>query len=525
MVNTTSSAVPIQMSAWNINGYKSRIVNNKLTDPSFLREIENDDIISLVETHNSNIDDKLSIPGFKRVKVKNRASTSAKSGGGLACFAKEKISKSIIPINNDNKDVIWIKIKKDIFDKKRDIYIGTVYLTPYRNNNDSSKNVLDLFAEILAFQKKGEVLLQGDFNARTGVDDNTITIDKYDDEHMVPVENLVQNIPNRNSEDKVPADHRGKELLEMCKSLGLLILNGRKVGDLFGAYTSFQWNGSSVVDYVLAANSIYSSISYFRVGNYVPWLSDHCALRYRLDSSLEQDDITIQKKADKKLDKLFWGEESPGKFVSTLALHEQEISSILDSPDTDAQNVVGRFQNLVKAVIQEGNFKKKRSKPRDDAPWFDGACRKSREEVTAMGKDLQNCPNNLEMRKSLGKIKKKFRKLVREKKRSHAKNIFDSMLNFNTRNKSKEFWNSLKRLNTEVGVDYVSCISQQSWIEHFKKVRRTDIEPIYPPDFDEPGPMDYPITLEELGAVGGVLKNGKASGIDLISYEILKCIF
>ena len=82
MVNTTSSAVPIQISAWNINGYKSRIVNNKLTDPSFLREIENDDIISLVETHNSNIDDKLSIPGFKRVKVKNRASTSAKSGGG-----------------------------------------------------------------------------------------------------------------------------------------------------------------------------------------------------------------------------------------------------------------------------------------------------------------------------------------------------------------------------------------------------------------------------------------------------------
>ena len=72
---------------------------------------------------------------------------------------------------------------------------------------------------------------------------------------MIPTENLSQDVHGRNSEDNVPSDHRGKELLEMCKSLGLLILNGRKVGDLFGKYTSFQWNGSSVVDYVLASNS------------------------------------------------------------------------------------------------------------------------------------------------------------------------------------------------------------------------------------------------------------------------------
>ena len=73
-------------------------------------------------------------------------------------------------------------------------------------------------------------------------------------------------------------------------------------------------------------------------------------------------------------------------------------------------------------------------------------------------------------------------------------------------------------------MDYVSCISQQSWIENFKKIRRTEDEPIYPPDFEESGLLDYLITLEELKDVEGVLKNGKASGIDLISYEMLKCI-
>ena len=118
---------------------------------------------------------------------------------------------------------------------------------------------------------------------------------------------------------------------------------------------------------------------------------------------------------------------------------------------------------------------------------------------------MQGCPNNLELRKSLNENKKNFRKLVREKKRSHAKSVFDNMMKFSGQKESKKFWNSLKRLNREQEMDYVSCISQHSWIEHFKKVQRTDTEPVYPPDFEEAGPLDYPITLEELGDGGGVL--------------------
>ena len=347
--------VPIQISSWNIHGFKSKIVDNKLNDPTFLKEVENDDIVSLVETHNNDFDDQLSIPGFKRVKVKNRPSNSNKSSGGLAYFAKDKIFDYITPINNNNADTLWIKLKKDIFDKKQDIYIGTVYLKPYKNNNDNSKKILELFEEILSFQKKGEVIVQGDFNARTNVDDDTITIDKFDDAFMIPTENLPQNIQSRNSEDSVAADHRGKELLELCKSLGLIILNGRKVGDLFGKYTSFQWNGCSVVDYVLASNSIYPSISYLKIGNFIPWLSDHCALRYTLDSCLENDSFE-QKKPKHSFEKLFWNEDSPRKFISILGLHEREIDEILNTPETQGKEMVEKFQKLMKDVVQEGNF-------------------------------------------------------------------------------------------------------------------------------------------------------------------------
>ena len=41
----------IQLSSWNIHGFKSKIVGNKLFDGDFLKEIENDDIVDILETH------------------------------------------------------------------------------------------------------------------------------------------------------------------------------------------------------------------------------------------------------------------------------------------------------------------------------------------------------------------------------------------------------------------------------------------------------------------------------------------
>ena len=98
------------------------------------------------------------------------------------------------------------------------------------------------------------------------------------------------------------------------------------------------------------------------------------------------------------------------------------------------------------------------------------------------------------------------------------------MLEFDRLKESKKFWNSLRSLNNEKEPDYISCISPQSWVEHFKKVRTADTDPSYPPDDTSEGPLDYEISDEELDDASGVLKNGKKCGIDLISYEILKCI-
>ena len=513
-------SVPIRISAWNINGFRSKIVGDKLSDKSFLKEIENDHIIALVETHNIDKNDTLSIPGYQRIKVKNRPKTnsSPKNSGGLAYFARPSITKYIIPINNTNRDTIWIQIKKEILDKEHDIYVGTAYLSPHKNNNESSKKILELFEEIMHFQKKGKVIIQGDFNARTNVISDTVPADRYDTSF---IENPSADIPPRNSEDNAPADHRGKELIELCKSLGLVMLNGRKTGDLFGKYTSLQWNGSSVVDYVFVDKHVFASIGFFKVGNFIPWLSDHCATRYLLHSSM----INHSKSDDQEgevLDSIYWDADSPEKFLGLLRAHEQEISETLEA--SSETNVLEKFQTLMESVIKEGKFKKGIKKDSSDAPWFDIDCRKGKDAVTEAGKNVQRNPKDLNLRKVLGEKKKIFRSLIRDKKRLHAKNIFENMLEYDRLRESKKFWNSLKRLNNEREPDYVSCISKESWVDHFRKIRTTDINPTYPPDDTSEGPLDFEISEEELDDSSYVLKNGKKCGIDLISYEILKCI-
>ena len=66
--------------------------------------------------------------------------------------------------------------------------------------------------------KKGPILLQGDFNGRTGVENDFVEFDKSDLE--LGVENF-DNQNKRNSEDK-KVNSRGKELLDVCKLNDLL---------------------------------------------------------------------------------------------------------------------------------------------------------------------------------------------------------------------------------------------------------------------------------------------------------------
>ena len=123
-------------SYWNIEGYKSKIVGNKLKDPEFLKLISGSDILGLAELH---ADKELSIPGFKSVKQKIREKKfkGPKIAGGLGIFVREEIDHLIQVVPNNNDDSIWIKLKKEASNEKEDIYLGTYYVSPYNKKRKS----------------------------------------------------------------------------------------------------------------------------------------------------------------------------------------------------------------------------------------------------------------------------------------------------------------------------------------------------------------------------------------------------
>ena len=260
---------------WNIHGYTSKIIGNKFFDDEFLGTFGQDHIVALAELH---MDSAPSIPGFTLIpqKIRKKIHKGPKISGGLALFAKTEYAHLVKLVQNKNEDSIWVKLRKEDTGDPSDIYLGTIYLSPSRNENSNRESLASLES---FFQELNEFRRKGDFNAHTSKLPDFIESDKLDEEFGIYNDDKPL---LRNSEDnKIPND-RGKYLLDLCKAYDMLIVNGRKTGDMFGKYTSFQWNGSRVVDYVLSDRNQIQKILDFKVGSFRPWLSDHCPLQYKL---------------------------------------------------------------------------------------------------------------------------------------------------------------------------------------------------------------------------------------------------
>ena len=261
---------------WNINGFRSKVFGNKFEQQDVQNIIKKYNIIGFTETHTSN-DITLSLPGFSVPFTKNRPKIGSqkKLSGGIAVFVKDYLidSKSICQVQTNNQNVIWLKLKKEKFNEGEDIFIGTFYLSPenYETNKKLNKKE-DLEREIFKFASKGKIVLQGDFNARCSNLQDAVIFSKYFSENNDIIDiptNSDPNIPKRNSSDTV-SNTTGKKLIDLCIMSDLNIVNGRKNGDLFGEKTCFRWNGSSLIDLVICSSSLFTTISYLQVGEFLP---------------------------------------------------------------------------------------------------------------------------------------------------------------------------------------------------------------------------------------------------------------
>ena len=126
--------------------------------------------------------------------------------------------------------------------------------------------------------------------------------------------------------------------MKLCETLGMLILNGRCVGDLAGKLTCHTYNGASVIDYAICSLGMYKYIQAFQVQDPC-WYSDHCAisLTFKRRSTTDWNKYIPRQDSSCQLEpfgKYKWDENSKELFKAYMQSNE-----VLNSIEAVTQNL------------------------------------------------------------------------------------------------------------------------------------------------------------------------------------------
>ena len=124
-----------------------------------------------------------------------------------------------------------------------------------------------LQSECAQYERKGWVLLCGDFNARTNDVNDFIENDELDD-YLPMDDNYVpdQHLDKRVSKDTYPINANGTAFIDFCKASGYRIMNGRIDKNNSSNFTCFTNRGNSVVDYALVRHENFLMVNKLHVG-------------------------------------------------------------------------------------------------------------------------------------------------------------------------------------------------------------------------------------------------------------------
>jgi hypothetical protein len=139
---------------------------------------------------------------------------------------------------------------------------------------EETASTLDALLEfIMKDLNNGDLLyLAGDFNARTAS-----TNFEFEDGEADPLRDKAShpNDQTRSGKHNIMSS-QGRLFLDNLACADLSLLNGCALGDVIGEYTSVNYNGSSVVDYVATMQSFRALVKSFRVLDLTKY-SDHKA--------------------------------------------------------------------------------------------------------------------------------------------------------------------------------------------------------------------------------------------------------
>ena len=474
----------LSITSWNVNGLSKRLNGSrhcKLDDQMF-NECIVSDIVFMCETH-LGYNENVSFEGYKYV-ANCRSSESSRLRGGLGIFVKQAIVKGVKVVDKLSTEYMWLKLSRFFFGFEKDVYICFIYIPPanssYTLRTGIDRDIFEKLEEnVRKYSSKGEIIIMGDINAHIGRNDyDYITMDSNDP--------LIDNLPDSYIVDSVLKDRNfikeqstnshGKEIVDICVSAKLRILNGRTLGDTMGRETCYNFNGSAIDDYCICSTPLLSSILTFEVGEYNPLLSDHCQITLTLQSFItEEQDINLQESHAPK-----WSREIEEKFLNNLAKTDltsvKRLLSQISSHNEDAENINSLndaitilTETLTLSATKTAKYNKKKNRKKKNKPWFDNNCRDKLRYIRRLCRKLRNQPYNNNLRHTIFIERKKLKKIIRKNHRNFKNKIYSQLLNSDEKDPSM-FWSiidSLKENNKDN--NYIN-ITPSEWAKHFEQL-------------------------------------------------------
>ena len=511
------------------------------------------DIIFLSETHSSN-KDMLFYDGYKCFS-NCRSESSSKKRGGLAVFIRRHILNGVSLVDKSQSELMWFKLSSTFFGLSRDLYICFVYIAPY-NSTYVKKAGLDkvvfskLEDDIIKFNMKGDVMIMGDLNAHINSSDHDFILNDSDVilDSVLPNNYISDSYQLlRNTEVPQTTNSYGKNILDLCISGELRLLNGRTIGDTIGKATYYNYQGVTINDYCLCSGTFMNNVINFQVGEFMPCMSDHCPITVKIFSRFQSS--STESSLRPKPVRTKWSPLVEDQFVADLQKSNfkhlsDKVSSCYSkvkcnkcvSVDSDfileVNDLVEGFSDIIKtaAVRSGGGVRirrhRKKVKKKINKTWHDDECNVQLRHVKNLARVLTKSPWDKSLRLKVLYEKKKYHKLLRRKCRNFKAKLLNAMLDTSEKN-PLEFWrlvNSLKD-NRE---DPSNSITPQDWLSYFKELMNKS----YTNSFNEDEEckfshcnndlLNVDITVEEVKKAVKSLKNNKACSIDCITNEMIK---
>jgi exonuclease III len=544
--------------SWNIQA-PSTLEGHKFDIRCFQNTINKHDFLCLQE-----IREEVHLAGYR--SFCNTRQGNKKAGGVGILIRNELIDGVDIIKNSDNLDYLVCKLKKSFFRFDYDIYLINVYARPHNtssaSNNLNGKETLKKVEEVTNdLQGKGKIILCGDFNAR--IAENSGMINHDTDEFIyLPDDYTPDDFSPRCSQDKT-SNAYGTLFLNLILNNQLTILNGRTLGDFTGQFTSIQKQGCSVIDYFAISKELTSTVNHMKVCDFTEY-SDHKPLD--LEIQCVNIDIETRKPLEECYDpapkRYIFNEHNVNDFAEaqssqhsldilrTLTDNLTNLTHPIDRPNsnnntysdtnsqlsTEIREVNDMFtkhlQGLANDCFKQTKAKKKRQ---SNNPWFNWQARLAKRELGKATRATSKFPHSSFLRDNYYKVKKSYKTLL-----SSIKRDFYTQLNSDIENGKILNWQSFKRLKQNkqkklsfdsYDMDKFETFFTDLYSDKHKTVNTSQKEcymhmadELNTTTTDHPDSLNNDISPNEVKSAIKSLKAGKASSLDMISNEILKCL-